>query len=459
MKRAFVAFGLALALALAGPAALADDRALLVGIDDYQVLPGAPVVTGAVADVERMHAVLTGPLGFQGHQITRLIDAGATADAILSAVIDRLISETAPGDRVVLYFAGLGTTLSSGTPALLAHDAGSVLGEIPLSTIAEVLAIVADREVLVVIDAGFDGGVPGARGRAGRASEEPVTFAGAEAVWIAASPGQLAWEAAGAGVFTAAWAEAVAGAADADGDGTVTAGEVTAHVAARLADWCDGAGACLAAGRGLAPRFEGDDDLALWSRVPLVPVAAEIPGPILADDGAPASFRETLGFVTDLFAPSNAAGLTLAISGGDSLTVGDFVTFTVSADRPGALVLLDVDPDGALAQVYPSRLSAEGATRLAPGRPLTIPSALGVNGTPLRIRVTEPAGQGLLLGLFIEGDLPDLTGLLPAGLDGGAVANAGQSLFEIAQGLLALEADPDREVAWSATYLPYRIAP
>ena len=88
-----------------------------------------------------------------------------------------------------------------------------------------------------------------------------------------------------------------------------------------------------------------------------------------------------------------------------------------------------------------------------------IPSAVGANGRPLRIRVTEPAGQGLLLGLFVEDDLTRLSDALPAGLTGGPVANAGQSLFEISQALLRLEADPDSPVSWSATYLPYRIEP
>ena len=96
---------------------------------------------------------------------------------------------------------------------------------------------------------------------------------------------------------------------------------------------------------------------------------------------------------------------------------------------------------------------------MSPGQPLTIPNALGANGRPLRIRVTEPSGQGLLLGLFIEGDLPQLTALMPAGLAGGPVPNASQSLFEISQSLLNMEADPDRPIAWSATYLPYRIEP
>lgn len=453
------ALALGAALFSAG-AAVAEDRALLIGIDDYSAIPGASPLTGAVDDATGMAEALVERLGYADHQVTVLADEAATADAIMSALIDRLIGETGPGDRVFLYFAGHGTTLETGAPVLLAHDGASVLGEIPLSTIADLLTIIDDREVHVVIDAGFDGGVPGARGLAGRGAEAPVSLGEATSAWRAAGPGQFAWETGGGGVFTSAFIDGLGGAADADGDGDLTAAELSAHVTAKSAAWCDEAGQCLAAARGLEPRVEGDMEAVLSSQPePAEDAPESLPAPILADDDAPKSFRETLGFVTDLFAPSNEAGLTLSISGGDRLAVGDTVSFSVSAERPGALVLLDVDPTGALAQVYPSRLSAEGATTVSPGRPLTLPSAIGANGKPLAIRVTEPAGQGVLLALFIEGDLPELTALLPAGLDGGTVSNAGQSLFAISQRLLALEADADAGIAWSATYLPYRILP
>ena len=77
------------------------------------------------------------------------------------------------------------------------------------------------------------------------------------------------------------------------------------------------------------------------------------------------------------------------------------------------------------------------------------------------IRVTEPAGAGFLLGLFIEDELPRLTAVLPENLAGGPVPNAGQYLYEIAQDLLRLQADGSASSAteWSATYLPYEIIP
>lgn len=449
-----IARTLAATLMLAG-AAEAADRALVIGIDDYAAVQDAASLNGAVRDADRMAAALTGTLGFAEQAVIRLSDAEATADAILTALIDRLVRETGADDRVLLYFAGHGTVQTDGAPALVAHDGDSVLGRIPLATISEILGVIADRKITVILDSGFDGGPPGTRGLPGAVQGEPVSMGPKVTLWTAAAMGQFAWETLDRGVFTQAFLDGLAH-GDADGDGRVTNAEMLTHAQTRMAEWCDGHAPCAVTGRDLAPGFAGDADAVLLTRAAALPKEEPL-DPIIADDGAPAGYRETLGFVTDLFAPSNAAGLRLAIGGGGPLRVGGHVTFTAEADRPGALLLLDVDPEGRLAQVYPSRLAAEGGTRLTPGRPLTIPSALGVNGKPLRIRVTEPAGQGLLLALFIEGDLPDLTAVLPAGIEGGPVPNAGQSLFEISQALLRLEADPDRPVSWSATYLPYRI--
>ena len=452
-----IARSLALTAAMLAAPALAADRALLIGINDYSNVEGAPVLNGAVGDVARMEAVLTGHLGFNANSITTLMDMEATYDRILSTLIDRIVAETRPGDRAVLYFAGLGTTTSDGEPAILAYDGGAILGQIPLATLSEILALIADRDVTVILDAGFDGGAPGTRGVPGAVPPTDLTLGDGITLWTATTGGQFAWEDIDRGLFTTLWTEAIAtGAADENADGTLTNGELLGHVSTRMGDWCDALPDCLTSGRGLAPQFVGDPDGSLTKLERPEPPGEPLE-PIAIDDGAPASYRETLGFVTDLFAPSNAAGLSLALAGGDTLQIGQYITMTAEASRPGALLLLDVDPNGALSQIYPSRLSAEGSTDIQPGRPLTIPSALGVNGKPLRMRVTEPSGQGLLLALFIEGDLPQLTSLLPAGLSGGAIPEAGQSLYEISQTLLQLEADPNRQVAWSATYLPYRI--
>jgi hypothetical protein len=436
---------------LLATSAVAEDRALVVGINDYSALEGGFALGGAAQDASRMADYLQATMSFPQGAITVLTDGAATSDAILSTLIDKIVRETDATDRVFVYFAGLGTTLDDGTPALVAFDGNTVLGQIPLTTITEIVGVISDRDVTIMLDASFDGGPIGARGLPG-AMASMLQLETDATIWSAAKADQYAWEQLDRGVFTSAFVQAI----DVNRDGALTNAEVLKQVTEALATWCDQHAQCTASGRGWEPVFSGSlDDVVFRRSVP--EPKPEVTEPIVLDDGAPASLRETLGFVTDLFAPSNDAQLSLSIAGGDALQIGEFVTFTASADRPGTLLLLDVDPTGQLAQVYPSRLVAEGDTRVTPGQPLTIPSALGANGRPLRIRVTEPAGQGLLLGLFIEGDLPQLTALMPAGIAGGPVPNAGQSLFEISQKLLRLESDPDRPVAWSATYLPYRI--
>ena len=450
-----------LAALLFATSAVAGDRALVIGIDDYSAIDGAPSLNGAAGDADRMAKALASTMGYAPDAITTLTNSAASYDAILSNLIDQLVSKTAPGDRVFVYFAGLGTTLADGTPALVAHDGNSILGRIPLSTFADILQVISDRDVTVVIDASFDGGPVGSRGLAGGITKRDASFGGDAKLWLSSELGQFSWESVDRGVFTDAWIGGLSGSADADGSGEITHGELLAHVRNATSDWCDGFSQCVASGRGFTPVFQGNASapIAALATPEPEPAKIEITDPIEIDTGAPASYRETLGFVTDLFAPSNDARLSLAINGGDTLRVGEFVSFTASADRSGTLLLLDVDPTGALAQVYPSRLAAKDGTRLSPGQPLTIPNATGANGRPLRIRVTEPSGQGLLLALFIEGDLPQLTTLMPAGLTGGPIPNAGQSLFEISQSLLNLEADTSTPFSWSATYLPYRIEP
>ena len=114
------------------------------------------------------------------------------------------------------------------------------------------------------------------------------------------------------------------------------------------------------------------------------------------------------------------------------------------------------DPAGRLTQVFPSRLAPDAGTGIRAGQEVTVPqNVTSVNGAPIRVRVTGPAGRGFLLALLVEDDLPDLAALLPENLNGGAVPDAGQFLYDMAGDLLALSARG--EVTWSAAYLPYEI--
>lgn len=463
----------------------AADRALVVGIDDYSAMGVSQPLQSATSDAQDFATFLQDHWNYAPTEITVLLNEQATSDAIMSALIDRLVSETKEGDRVVFYFAGMGGPLSAratdaqdGTNnVLFAFDGDSVLGKIPEDAIADILDIIADRKVTVVTDTSFDGLAIDLMGTAGPTTrgletaapantaaqtDEILPFGTGQAertIWNAVAPGQYAWEDQNGGVFTQAFISGIGDRlADANANGTVTNAELLGYVREQSSNWCAMTPECAATQLGLTPVFGGRVD-GVAGKEKAQPIAApEIdPGPSL--DGTPAGYKETLGFVTDLFSPSNDAGLTLAINNGETLKVGDIVSFAVNANRAGSLVLLDVNPNGELVQIYPSPLSQDGATRMAAGDTLAIPNGKSKNGNALQIRVSEPAGKGFLLGLFVEDDLPALKSVLPADLAGGAIPNAGQYLYEIAQELLQLQAnttgtDP---IKWSAAYLPYDI--
>ncbi len=451
------------AILLSAATAQAEDRALIIGIDSY-----SQPLNGAANDAVRFAGTITEVWDFPTQGITTLTNAAATSDAIMTALIDELVGKTSPGDRAILYFAGNGTRLPDGQPALIAHDADALLGKIPSDVIADILDLIPDRDVTVIIDAGFDGradliGSTLPRGVAGGLSADATAFgvgAAPRTIWNAAQAGQFAWEDIDRGVFTHALTKAMTlKDGDANADDNITNAELLDHLTAQTSLWCDTNPTCLAEGRGFSPTFAGPLDTTILTKPAPVAAPAPVTDPILPASSAPATYQETLGFVTDLFAPSNDAGLALGMTNGPNPQVGDIVAFKVSSDRPGQLVLLDVDPAGHLAQVFPSRLVPDGTTQIAAGATLTIPNGRSANGKPIRLRVSEPAGQGLLLAVLVEDDVAALTDILPASIANGAIPDAGQYLYAISQDLLARQADPTNPIRWSATYLPYQIQP
>lgn len=466
---------------LAALPATAADRALVVGIDDYPGLSPEAALTGAVADATAMRDALVDMFEFEASDVTLLTNENATADAVITVLIDRLVGETAAGDRIVLYFAGLGATSTApggGAPqrVLLTHDAPSVLGQVPADAITDILALVSDRRITVLTDVSFVD-APGsvlskARGTAigAAAGELPLYPFAADkrwTTWTAAASGQSAWETGGRGVFSKAFVDGLTTrAADANGNGTITNAELLSFIRDRAAEFCAVDADCAAAGGSALPDFAGrveGDPIGMATPEPQPESLAEAPTlkPASGTDDKSIGYAETLGFVTDLFLPSNDANLSLSVLGGAEMTVGDTVAFEARADAAGTLVLLDINPDGGLAQIHPSTLSPEDSTRMDAGETLTVPSGLSTNGLPMRLRVTEPAGRGFLLALFVEDDLPTLTAVLPKNLAGGPIPNAGQYLYDIAQELLRLQVGENgaTPVRWSATYLPYTIDP
>jgi hypothetical protein len=95
----------AAALLTAGPA-LAD-RALLIGIDAYAESGLGLGGESSAADLTEMRKLLTGELGYGESDIAVLADRQATREAILKN-FEALVHDSSAGDRVFLYFSGLG---------------------------------------------------------------------------------------------------------------------------------------------------------------------------------------------------------------------------------------------------------------------------------------------------------------------------------------------------------------
>ena len=84
----------------------ADNRALLVGIDDYEHINK---LIGSKQDVENMRQFIQSEWGYQPAQIRTLTDAEATQSNILSVFDNWLIRNTRRGDKVLFYYSGHGT--------------------------------------------------------------------------------------------------------------------------------------------------------------------------------------------------------------------------------------------------------------------------------------------------------------------------------------------------------------
>ena len=111
-----------LACCIAAPASAAQ-WALLVGVGDY---PGAAFdLEGPAHDVAALRRELVENLGYPEAHVNALVDANATRANILDA-LRRLARDAAPGDFVLVYLSGHGTSAyDPNRPVALAHDTGA----------------------------------------------------------------------------------------------------------------------------------------------------------------------------------------------------------------------------------------------------------------------------------------------------------------------------------------------
>jgi len=157
----------------------AENRALVIGIDDYPKIllggvSGLRNLRGAVSDANNMQAALVEHFDVAADEVHLLTDAAATREAILSEFQTWLIDGTQAGDRVIFYFAGHGAQVEDESgdegddrfdEVLAPHDVAGELegadagltGFITDDEMEELLGKLGGREVLMIVDACHSG--------------------------------------------------------------------------------------------------------------------------------------------------------------------------------------------------------------------------------------------------------------------------------------------------------------
>jgi len=267
MRRVAI-LGVVFGLSLGGPVLAERSFGLVVGIDDYAYIPD---LYGAVNDAEDIADALSD----SGAEVTLLLDGEATRAAILAAWED-VLDRAAPGDRLVVSYAGHGSNepehvIGSEEDGrdenfLLAGFAprGAAAAErIRDDEIAVLLERSAHLEVIFVADACHAGTVtrdlepalgyryvtpegisedplpPPPPPPAGGESEDNVALFLA-AVNEAEKVPEVLIDGVARGALSYAFASGIRGAADLDGDGTITKGELEAHVRRTVRKKSDG---------------------------------------------------------------------------------------------------------------------------------------------------------------------------------------------------------------------------
>jgi hypothetical protein len=137
----------------------AEKHALLIGISNYNPSSNVPNLDGPKYDISALRELLTAKFGFPAANVKVLQDDNATFDHIL-AELNNLKNRVKPGDYVLFYYSGHGT--SFGDPAArtwgLDPNTGALIPyDIHIGTAAEVRAkLIVGKEHLRPIFTALD---------------------------------------------------------------------------------------------------------------------------------------------------------------------------------------------------------------------------------------------------------------------------------------------------------------
>lgn len=286
----------ALIAAFFAQTAAAEDRAVIIGINEYAYLKDGDL-NGATVDAQKFKDFVRRDLGLKESQITLLLDGAATRKRIIDTIVADLKFRTKPGDRFILFFAGHGSSTKDRDgdepdgkdEYILTADAGKkgVMPGILDDEIRYMLEYFQDREILVVVDACYSGTIArnistdddtartvflgdldvpdlpddtGLRSLGTRSADQTlVPGQNHMDVWSATSAAEVAIENRSGGIFTKLFLEGVGQKkADFNRNGVVTNAELLAFVRQGSQRFCRTSRLCQDKNRGrLTPGFSG----------------------------------------------------------------------------------------------------------------------------------------------------------------------------------------------------------
>ncbi len=420
LNRILLMFSLLLFNAFLSFHAIAEDRALIIGINAYE---GDNALEGCRTDAENMERVVKEVWGYKSSQIKTLFDKKATQKAILDAFDDWLIRDTRSGDRVFFYFSGHGIQIpdEDGDEEDDIDEAFCPVEMKEMITDDEInkrLKKLSSRQVIFVADSChsgtttralnssksklkakrvlYDGELRASKTRGiglpeARYNTVDPTFKNVIA-YSAVSPTQFALDGGpNGGVFTNAFIKAVKDkAADTNRDGKVTHGEVLSYVQKESQKFCDETGQCTQNDGHLTPQLDAN---AQWNSVEITARDAAPP--------SPSSSADDVMTTAEGFDNENSAQLQANILPSTAFNLGDKMQFTIKSQRTGYLFLLDINSKGQLTVIFPNKFSKEinQESILEAGQTITIPDNSYNN---FDFEAQEPTGDGLLLALLLE---------------------------------------------------------
>lgn len=500
--------------------AAAADRALLIGINDYSHGGFSPL-SGTLNDVKSMTELLQQGFEVAPENIKTLVDKQATRQAILKSMDDWLIAGSGRDDRVFFYYSGhgyyqpdldgdeSGPDQDGRDEVLVAADAqcSDNLSECKNFILDDEIGARLDqldgRSVFVMIDSCHSGTATrslglgqgtatrklrkasGATRAIGTVSELPDTAMerkahAREQGFVEASNQVVALFAVSAyqeapedhspdlpngantvGFFTDRVVRGLLKQqADASGDGEVSFAELLGYARDEGKNFCaknPNNGAC---NRGVTPTFDVKPE---WQGKSVLSFGKR--PPIETDSVATTQEAESirLDTVENILAHGNSAGLEVSIANGNTLREGDNLRLNIKADRPGLLVVYDVDVNGQLSKLYPSEngialaagIDGKPAGWVRPGYEIVMPDAYSGALWP----VSPPYGKGKLVILLVE-DGEQVEQQIAATRAFEVVERPVQVLGELRESLDALipvDEITNRLSDWSVTTVDYEI--